>query len=241
MRKPLPTLDITALLARNARIFGDAVMTGPDNPPPAPPASDPGTPPATPPRTFTQEDVNRMMAAEKAQGHRAGQAEALQALGVADAAEAQRIITAAREAERAAMTEAQRAQVDAQNAAAAAAADREAAAQERHLARMERALGAANAIQPTPTAALLHGVPRNADDATLAAAVEKLRTDMPGLFTTAVILPGTTPPAPGTTPPAPGSDPGTPPPPPAGGRTPDGGFGVKGREEAARRWPSKAS
>ncbi|MCW2545422.1 MAG: hypothetical protein JWM40_2974, partial [Frankiales bacterium] len=124
MRKPLPTLDPAELLARNARIFGAAVMTMPDNPPPAPPAGDPGTPPANPPRTFTQEDVNRMMAAEKAQGHRAGQAEALQTLGVADAAEAQRIIAAAKEAERAAMSEAQRAQADAQAAAVAAAADR---------------------------------------------------------------------------------------------------------------------
>ncbi|MCW2543385.1 MAG: hypothetical protein JWM40_937, partial [Frankiales bacterium] len=125
-------------------------------------------------------------------------------------------------------------------AAVAAAADRDAAAQERHLARMERALGAANAIQPTPTAALLHDVPRDADDATLAARVERLRTEMPGLFTVAGAPPAT-PGAPGTPPPAPGSDPGTPPPPPAGGRTPDGAFGVKGREEAARRFTTKTA
>lgn len=244
MRKPLPTLDIAQLLARNARRFGTAVMTMPNTPPPAPantPPGDPGTPPATPPRTFTQEELSSRAAAEKEQGRRAGEAALLQTLGVTDAAEAQRIITAAKEAERNAMTEAQRAQADAQQAAAEAAADRAAAAQERHLAKLERALGTAGAQAPDRAARMLYDVPATADEATLAAAVEKLKTDMPGLF--GATPPPAVDPANPTTPPAntPPGDPGTPPPPPAAARTPAGDFGAKGREEAAKRFTPKAS
>lgn len=113
---------------------------GPNDPPadPPPPNDPPADPPA--PKTFTQEQVTAMLAAEKAQGQRAAERTMLEGLGVTDAAEAKRILDAHREAERQRLSDTERAQQDAQNAKAQADADRAAAAAERKAAAIERQL-----------------------------------------------------------------------------------------------------
>lgn len=119
------------------------IVRGGDGPtdPPADPSA-PNDPPADPPaaKTFTQEQVTAMLAAEKAQGQRAAERTMLEGLGVTDAAEAKRILDAHREAERQRLSDTERAKQDADAAKARADADRAAAAAERRAAAIERQL-----------------------------------------------------------------------------------------------------
>ena len=169
-----------------------------------PPVND-GTPGAAPTaKTFTQDDVTALAAAERDQGKRAGKGAAqdeinaaIKAAGLPDGTDLSAVLEAAKRAtaaDEAAKTQAQR---DA-DVAAKAKADAEAylatAAKTLHDAKVERALaGAVNAA----IAARALDVAVGADDDAIKAAVDKLKADVPGLFS--------------TTAPAPGSDPGNPP------------------------------
>ena len=164
-----------------------------------------GTPGAAPTaKTFTQDDVTALAAAERDQGKRAGKAAAqdeinaaIKAAGLPDGTDLSAVLEAAKRAtaaDEAAKTQAQR---DA-DAAAKAKADAEqllaTAAKTLHDAKVERALaGAVNAA----IAARALDVAVGADDDAIKAAVDNLKADVPGLFS--------------TTAPAPGSDPGNPP------------------------------
>ena len=163
-----------------------------------------GTPGAAP-KTFTQDDVTALAAAERDQGKRAGKAAAqdeinaaIKAAGLPDGTDLSAVLEAAKRAtaaDEAAKTQAQR-ELD---AAAKAKADAEAllatAAATVHAAKVERALtGAVN----VGIAARALDVVVGADDDAIKAAVDKLKADVPGLFSTAAA-------------PTPGSDPGNPP------------------------------
>lgn len=170
-----------------------------------PPVND-GTPGAAPTaKTFTQDDVTALAAAERDQGKRAGKAAAqdeinaaIKAAGLPDGTDLSAVLEAAKRAtaaDEAAKTQAQR-ELD---AAAKAKADAEAllatAAATVHAAKVERALtGAVN----VGIAARALDVVVGADDDAIKAAVDKLKADVPGLFSTAAA-------------PTPGSDPGNPP------------------------------
>lgn len=159
---------------------------------------------AAPAKTFTQDDVTALAAAERDQGKRAGKAAAqdeinaaIKAAGLPEGTDLSAVLEAAKRAtaaDEAAKTQAQR-ELD---AAAKAKADAEAylatAAKTLHDAKVERAL--AGAVNATIAARALD-VPVGADDDAIKAAVDKLKADVPGLFS--------------TTAPAPGSDPGNPP------------------------------
>ena len=171
-----------------------------------PPVND-GTPGAAPTaKTFTQDDVTALAAAERDQGKRAGKAAAqdeinaaIKAAGLPDGTDLSAVLEAAKRAtaaDEAAKTQAQR-ELD---AAAKAKADAEAylatAAKTLHDAKVERALaGAVNAA----IAARALDVAVGADDDAIKAAVDKLKADVPGLFSTTAAAP------------TPGSDPGNPP------------------------------
>lgn len=170
-----------------------------------PPVND-GTPGAAPTaKTFTQDDVTALAAAERDQGKRAGKAAAqdeinaaIKAAGLPDGTDLSAVLEAAKRAtaaDEAAKTQAQR---DA-DVAAKAKADAEAylatAAKTLHDAKVERAL--AGAVNATIAARALD-VAVGADDDAIKAAVDKLKADVPGLFSTAAA-------------PTPGSDPGNPP------------------------------
>lgn len=169
-----------------------------------PPVND-GTPGAAPAaKTFTQDDVTALAAAERDQGKRAGKAAAqdeinaaIKAAGLPDGTDLSAVLEAAKRAtaaDEAAKTQAQR---DA-DIAAKAKADAEqllaTAAKTLHDAKVERAL--AGAVNATIAARALD-VAVGADDDAIKAAVDKLKAEVPGLFS--------------TTAPAPGSDPGNPP------------------------------
>lgn len=156
---------------------------------------------ASPAKTFTQDDVTALAAAERDQGKRAGKAAAqdeinaaIKAAGLPDGTDLSAVLEAAKRAtaaDEAAKTQAQR-ELD---AAVKAKADAEAllatAAATVHAAKVERALaGAVN----VGVAARALDVPVGADDDAIKAAVDKLKADVPGLFS--------------ATAPAPGSDPG---------------------------------
>ena len=162
----------------------------------------PGAAPAA--KTFTQDDVTALAAAERDQGKRAGKAAAqdeinaaIKAAGLPDGTDLSAVLEAAKRAtaaDEAAKTQAQR-ELD---AAAKAKADAEqllaTAAKTLHDAKVERALaGAVNVA----IAARALDVAVGADDDAIKAAVDNLKADVPGLFS--------------TTAPAPGSDPGNPP------------------------------
>ena len=157
-------------------------------------------------KTFTQDDVTALAAAERDQGKRAGKAAAqdeinaaIKAAGLPEGTDLSAVLEAAKRAtaaDEAAKTQAQR-ELD---AAAKAKADAEAylaqAAATVHAAKVERAL--AGAVNVTVAARALD-VPVGADDDAIKAAVDKLKADVPGLFSTTAAAP------------TPGSDPGNPP------------------------------
>jgi 8-oxo-dGTP pyrophosphatase MutT (NUDIX family) len=110
---------------------------GGDNPP-AGGGPQGGGKPADEPKTFTQDDLTRVAAREKQQGKEAAQRELAEQLGV-PLDEAKAIIQAARDAEAAKQTEAEKARAAADKERTDAAAEKQTAKQEVHTARLERA------------------------------------------------------------------------------------------------------
>lgn len=167
--------------------------------PPAPPA-DPPAPPA-PEATLTQAQVDAIVKREKAEATRKAEKD------VKDYLSAQKA-----EADKAAMTEADRAKAEAAEIIAAAAADRAAAAAERLAAKVERRLLAEGVAESALTRATrLLALAPDASDDDIAAEIDAVKADVPGLFTPATGTGKPNPPRPAT---------GTPPPPPKGGQPP---------------------
>lgn len=175
---------------------------GTPTPTPAPPATYvPPTGGGAAPAVFTQDDLNRVGAAEAAKAERRAKAEAAEeaarTLGV-PVDEAARIIKAHQDAETAAKSEADRALAAANTEKAAAAADRAAAKAELHAARLERALTSLG-VDPKALAAI--NVPGLTVDSTpeeIQVAVEKLKADVPSLFSVqAPVIPSADPQRPG--------------------------------------------
>lgn len=177
--------------------------------PPAPPASPPA-PPAPPkpegPASFSQEEVNAIATREKAEGERAAERKLAEQLGV-PVAEAKKILQAHKDAQTAALTEAERAKQEAEQEKEAAAKDRAEAAAERLLVKKERALIRAGLHEGRLGRAvkLVEVDDPAADDAALDKAVGDLKKEMPELFTRP---PGAAPSgSPQGTPPAPAGQP----------------------------------
>lgn len=193
--------------------------------PPAPPASPPADPPAPEPKDdprFTQADVTRIAAREKAEGERAALAKLATDLGVT-IDEAKEIVKAHNDRAEADKTEAQRAKEAADREKAAAETERAAAAAERHAAKLERALMRANApAERLEKLTRLVDAKVGDDDEAIETAVKATAEEFPELFAEAA-PPGT---APRPKPPA-GDPPGKPPRP-----APPGDRMAAGRERA---------
>ena len=152
------------------------------------------------PKTFTQEEVDRMVGRARGEAKRSAATELAEQLGcTVDEAKAK--IAAVTAADDALKSEAQRALDAANEAKAEATRARAAADAERLAARVERKLAAAGVDPKTLTrATALVAVGPDADDAAIDAEIEALRADVPALFTPTAD--GTPPPA-GVTPPRP--------------------------------------
>lgn len=169
----------------------DPASTPPANPPANPPGN---PPPPPPPSTFTQDDLNRVATAQKSEGERAAEKRILADLGVDKLDDAKAVLARAKEAETAAMTEAERAKAEALEAKRAADADRASAASDRRDAAVERALLGAGLALPEgddkddQRASVLSRSVRLVDidgDPTpekVKAAVAELKATMPALF-----------------------------------------------------------
>lgn len=164
-----------------------------------------GTPGSTPPapRTFTQDEVTAMMTREKADGRSAATREIADKLGMS-IDDATSLLAAAKAADDANKTQAQRDAAAAADAKAEAEKAKADALADRHAARVERLLGSAGAANVTVAARAID-VAVGADDATVTAAIDKLKTDAPGLFSAAPTAPHTDPSKPPATPPAKGT------------------------------------
>lgn len=139
-------------------------------------------------RTFTQADLDRIGAREKAQGRKAAEQALSEQLGV-PVTEAAQIIKAHRDRTEADKSEIQRAAEARQQAEQDAATARAEAAQIRHTAAVERALLTAGVALPEDGAdetlagvAGLVAAEPGADAATINAAVATLKGRLPGLF-----------------------------------------------------------
>lgn len=154
---------------------------------PAPiPTPTPYQPPAPTGTVFTQEDVTRVATTEHDKGERkarqAAQEEIAAKLGMT-LDEAAAIVQAQRDADEKSKSEAQRAAEAAAKAKADAEADRLAAKNELHAARVTRALTEAGVPDTALAAITLPGVTADSTPEEIAAAVVKLKTDVPSLFT----------------------------------------------------------
>lgn len=150
-----------------------------------PPEGDPpeGDPPNGDDKKFSQADLNRLLAREKSDGKRTGQAELLQALGVTNLDEAKEIIAQRKADEDKLLSDTQKAQKEAEREKAEAATAKAEAANERMQARKERALIRAGIDDgQIELVARLIDVDNDADQDTVNAAVEELKTKMPQLF-----------------------------------------------------------
>lgn len=168
------------------------VVSGGDGPTADPPA--PVVPPApeTPAgRTFSQDEVTRMLAAEKAQGERAAERALLAQFGVEKPEDVKTILEAHRAAEDARRTETQRAEAAAVEAKRLADADRAAAASDRKAAAIERALAGSGLQLPEKAdeaAAALASAVRLVDldgeptPEAVKTAVDKVKATFPSLF-----------------------------------------------------------
>lgn len=150
-----------------------------------------GTGGGDPPRTFTQAEVDAMMTREKQQGKQAGAREIAEQLGVS-VEDAKKIIAAEKTRQDAEKSEAQRAKDAADEAKRTADQEKASAAAERHATRVERALVRNGLAVPDKdgdefitSAVRLISADVGADDATIKAAVDKLKTTVPALFGTA--------------------------------------------------------
>lgn len=169
---------------------------------------EPGTPSAPTPvpappaagATFTQDDLTRIAAEQKARGEREAKAAAdaalAEKLGGTTLDELLALKQAKVDAENAAKTEAERLLDEAKADRAAAAQERAAAATEKHATAVRAALIAAGVPEAGLDAVHLD-VAQGADAATIKAAVDALKTKLPGLFATTV-TPSADPGKPGT-------------------------------------------
>jgi hypothetical protein len=167
----------------------------------------PGPPPG-PAKEFSQEDLDRIAAREKAQGKRSALKEFAEELGFTSAEDTAAFIAAAREAKQAALSDEERRRQElADLEAKAVAREQSAIARERDAIRKAALLGlGATGADLEDALALLERDLRespDADEATVVAAAEALKERRAALFGTAA--PAT--PPPGTLPPAPGGDP----------------------------------
>lgn len=155
---------------------------------------------------FTQTDLNRLLAREKSDGKRVGQAELLQTLGVSNLDEAKAILEAAREAEAKNLSEAEKAKKEAEAAKAKADEDSRTATAIRMAAMVERALLRAglgiddkDGDEQLELVARMVIVEPDSDQDAVNAAVADLKKKMPQLFESTGKAPE---------PKTPGSDPG---------------------------------
>jgi hypothetical protein len=141
--------------------------------------SDTGTPapPATVTTTFSQDDVSRVASTEHAKGSREGRKALLEELGFDKFDDLKTLVSTHKEAQRAAMTEAERLKAEAADAKAAADAERTALASERHTLNVERALQAAGAQGDISRLVRLVDVEVGSDAAAVQAAVESIKAD----------------------------------------------------------------
>lgn len=146
-----------------------------------PPATDP---PAS--RTFSQEEVTRMLTREKDQGEAAALRkleEQLQAEFGVDLDTAKQMLKASKDRQEAEKTEAQRAKEAADAEKAAAAKERQEAARDRHSIKVERALLKAGAeAENTELLSRLVDAEVGADPDAITAAVEAVKTKFPAEF-----------------------------------------------------------
>jgi len=150
-------------------------------------------------KTFTQAEITEYMTREKAQGKRAGAreyaeklAEKYKAAGLDETTSIDDLIALAkakREADDALKSEAEKAKDEADRLAAAAAADRVAAAKDRFDAKVERLLAGAVKVEVAKASLAAYNVNVDSTDEEITAAVESLKADAPGLFTTVASIP----------------------------------------------------
>jgi hypothetical protein len=192
-------------------LAGLAVFYNDGGDPATPPAQadppKPGPPPG-PAKEFSQEDLDRIAAREKAQGKRSALKEFAEELGFTSAEDTAAFIAAAREAKQAALSDEERRRQElADLEAKAVAREQSAIARERDAIRKAALLGlGATGVDLEDALALLERDLRespDADEATVTAAAEALKERRAALFGAATPV---TPP-PGTLPPAPGGDP----------------------------------
>ncbi len=133
-------------------------------------------------RTFTQAEVDRMTGRARSEAKRAAAKELADELGI-DVSQAKAIIAAKNKADDDAKSEAERAAEAAKTAKAQADADRAAAARERFEAKLERTLTKAGVPEKALARALrLVDLEPGADDDAIAAEIDVLKDDVPGLF-----------------------------------------------------------
>lgn len=205
----------------------------------------PGPPPGQPTTAqFTQDDLDRIAAKEKAQGQRAGARQALEDFaaehGFSNVDDAKTFITAARKAQEDALSEQERAQKKLEDDQQALTSERQQIATERRTLRREQALSRLGAVDITDdqgntipnmqdALAMLDrdlATTPDADEQTVAEAAAKLKARRPELFGQTLSQPVS------QMPPAPGGA-------PAGGpparQAPTGKPGDRGREMARLR------
>jgi hypothetical protein len=196
-----------------------------------------------PARTFSQDDLNRIAAREKDQGRAAALNEVAATLGM-PVDEAKKLLDAARAAEDARKTQAERDAETARQEKAQADQARSEAAAVVQRAKVERALLVAGlpavvadgagrdaeeaAERLLERAVRLVDIPAGADAAAVAAVVTQLKQDLPALFSRPA-----PPPLPGSTPPTPA--------PAAGQQRSSGEFGADGAAEARRRFGDRTA
>ncbi|MFE1949915.1 hypothetical protein ACFW9D_05535 [Streptomyces sp. NPDC059524] len=186
--------------------LGTLYADGGDEQQPPVPAPPKPAPPAAPSPTFTQEDLERIAAKEKAQGQRAGARQALDEFaaehGFTTVDDAKAFIAAARKAQQDALSEEEKRRQELEKREQDLAA-REAAAiaRERAAARRAVLVGLGATGDDLEDAAALLRVADDADEQAVADAAEKLKERRPELFGVKPQTP------PSQLPPAPGSAP----------------------------------
>lgn len=158
-----------------------------------PEGTPPETPPAQPPVAeggLPQEEVNRIAAKVRAEGHAKAREELLAELGISDTAEAAKIIANAKAAEMASMSEAERAKAEAEAFRAEAQRDRDTAAADLLRIRSASALQSAG-LQPDLVQRLAPtmGLGPGATDEEIASAVAMFKAESPSLFGTQSVPP----------------------------------------------------
>ncbi|MFF7476668.1 hypothetical protein [Streptomyces sp. NPDC008092] len=230
-------------LAGLAVFYNDGAPTPPA---PAPEPPKPGPPPApTPAGQFSQEDLDRIAAKEKAQGQRAGARQALEDFakehGFTTVDDAKDFIAAARKAQEDALSEQEKREKDLAEREAKAVAREQATTARERAVRREQALTRLGAFDTTDdkgntipnlqdALAMLDrdlSATPDADDQAVAEAAAKLKGRRPELFGTTTAQP-----QPNAMPPAPGGAPAGGPPP---RQAPVGKPGDRGREMARLR------